>query len=218
MSLPINRVLCGDCVEIAQPPRDEKGRFIEGYHYGLETEFKKGQHWREPKPYWNRDWLYNEYTVKEKSASELAQEQGCTENNILYFLNKHNIKTRSVSEVRAIKYWGVTGTDNPMYGRKGGLNPNWKGGVTPERQTFYNSKEWREVVPKVWKRDKATCQKCKHKKTEGDEFHIHHIISFEVEELRMVLSNLVLLCSDCHHWVHSNANVNNEFIGGEVPE
>ncbi len=209
--LPINKIVQGDCSEIMQP-RDERGRFIKGHHYGSKTEFKNGQHWRAPKLYWNKTWLYEEYIVKEKSASKIAKEQGCTENNILYFLDKHDIKTRTVSEVRSIKHWGAIGPDNPMYGRTGELSPNWKGGITPDRQTFYNSKEWREVIPKVWKRDKATCQKCKHKKNEDDEFHIHHIISFAVKKLRAVLSNLVLLCSDCHDWVHSMKNKENKFL------
>jgi len=192
--------------------RDDKGRFIKGCHYNPDTEFKKGEHWRKPKPYWNKNWLYEEYIVKKKSASEIAQEQGCKENNILYFLDKHNIKTRTISETRSIKHWGAVGPDNPMYGRTGEISPNWKGGITPERQAFYSSKEWCEIVPKVWKRDKATCQKCKHKKSDEDEFHIHHIVSFEIEELRAVLSNLILLCFDCHNWVHSRQNEEKQFL------
>ena len=104
----------------------------------------------------------------------------------------------------------------PFKGKFGSLHPNYKGGLTPERQSVYSSKEWCEAVKQVWKRDKAICQKCG--KNHNDEinrgnFHIHHIVSFMVRELRTDLNNLVLLCKDCHKFVHSKNNVNKEFIG-----
>lgn len=103
-----------------------------------------------------------------------------------------------------------------MKGRKGALSTNWKGGITPERQAVYRSDEWKAAVKVVWKRDNATCQRCgKQHNTAANRgtFDIHHIVSFEVIELRCVVSNLVLLCEPCHYWVHSDANVNKEFLG-----
>jgi len=95
-------------------------------------------------------------------------------------------------------------------------NPHWKGGITPERQAFYTSREWAEACLFVWNRDKATCQRCGKKKINNDEeFHIHHIISFSQKELRAEPNNLILLCGDCHRWVHSAKNMNNEFLGGD---
>lgn len=90
-------------------------------------------------------------------------------------------------------------------------HPTWKGGLTPERQSFYSSEEWVESVKGVWKRDKGVCQNCgKHHNTELNRgnFHIHHIVSFQIRELRSDIKNLVLLCKDCHRWVHSNKNKN----------
>lgn len=174
--------------------RNDKGQFV------------KGNHWREPKSYWDRDWLYNEYINNQKSAKQIADEQGCKEGNILYFLKKHGINTRSISDIRKMKYWGLAGEDNPMYGKVGKLNHNWKGGCTPERQSVYVSIEWKKVVPKIWRRDNATCQLCNKHKNDGDEFHIHHITPFADELLRMELDNLVLLCKSCHQWIHSKKN------------
>lgn len=94
-------------------------------------------------------------------------------------------------------------------------HPNYKGGLTPERQSFYSSLEWIELVKKVWSRDNAICQNCgKHHNTESNRgnFHIHHITSFQVKEKRLDLDNLVLLCKECHRWVHSKNNINNKFI------
>ena len=101
-----------------------------------------------------------------------------------------------------------------MKGKRGAQVPSWKGGITPERQAFYSTPAWKAVVKLVWKRDNATCQKCGRRNVKGLRyvFDIHHIVGFHVKNLRAVLSNLVLLCEDCHYWVHSKENVNHEFV------
>ncbi len=177
-------------------------------------QFKKGQHWRKPQPFWDREYLLAQYSTMEKSASEIAAEHGCKANNILYWLHKHNIPRRSIHEARQVKHWGLVGASNGMYGKTGAENPNWRGGITPERQALYSSEEWATVVVKVWKRDEATCQRCREHKTAGMEFHIHHIKGFACVELRTYTPNLVLLCDKCHHFVHSKANTEKEFICG----
>jgi hypothetical protein len=101
--------------------------------------------------------------------------------------------------------------------RSGASHPNWKGGITSERQSFNSSPEWKEAARAVWIRDKATCQRCgcrpPRKGPKHNRGHVHHIVSFKVKELRLTLANLVLLCADCHRWAHSNANATKEFIG-----
>lgn len=102
-----------------------------------------------------------------------------------------------------------------MKGRKGAASTNWKGGVTPERQALYSSPEWAEAVKAVWARANASCERCgvHHNTTEKrGTFHVHHIVSFAVKELRAETSNLALLCNICHRFVHSRANVLREFI------
>lgn len=95
-------------------------------------------------------------------------------------------------------------------------NPSWKGGITPERQTFYRSSEWKTAVRAVWYRDKATCQRCGLKRNDVQQykgkFHVHHIVTFSNENLRAYPENLVLLCNDCHYFVHSSENTNREFL------
>jgi hypothetical protein len=102
----------------------------------------------------------------------------------------------------------------PFKGKRGAEIPSWRGGVTPLRQKFYSSPEWKAVVSLVWKRDDATCQRCGRRNIKGERFafDIHHIVSFEYEPLRAELSNLVLLCQDCHYWVHSSENIDKRFI------
>ena len=173
----------------------------------------KGGHWREPKPHWQREWLYYHYAILKKSALEIAEQMNCRDTNIYYWLHKHGIHVRSMSEARAVKHWGLTGTDNPMWNKKGEAHPNWLGGITPERQVFYASHKWKKVCQQVYKRDEAKCQRCGLKRETIDmPFHIHHITSFQNKELRVDPNNLVVLCEVCHHFVHSKHNVTGIFL------
>lgn len=192
---------------------DKNGRILKGERLSPSTEFKAGEHWRDEQPFWSRDWLYHEYVELKKSSGEIAAEFNVTNAAIVFWLRKHGIPRRTTSQARSVKHWGVSGVNNPMFGKIGELNHNWKGGITPERQALYGSFEWRLVTDTVLERDNHTCQRCAKvinlKKTR---FHIHHIVPFAVVELRLELTNLVLLCHKCHAWVHSKKNVQREFI------
>lgn len=102
----------------------------------------------------------------------------------------------------------------PLKGKFGPLHPNWKGGHTPLRQSFYSSLEWIKVAKVVRKRDSYSCRRCGEKKNGSKKmsFDIHHIVGFACIELRADADNLVYLCERCHYWVHSKKNVDKEFI------
>jgi hypothetical protein len=86
-------------------------------------------------------------------------------------------------------------------------HPNWKGGITREREAYYSRVEWKEIAKTVWRRDSGTCQRCNvHQSEKENSFNIHHIVDFETVELRDKLDNLVLLCRECHSFVHSKKN------------
>jgi hypothetical protein len=177
-------------------------------------QFLKGTHWREHKPFWEKDWLNNQYSMLGRTAMEIAKEYNCTESNILFWLRKHGIKARDISTIRKKKKWGLCGSDNPMWNKRGNLNPNWKGGIASERQAFYVSRKWKDACSFVWKRDNATCQRC-HLYRGNDlsiHLHIHHIKSFSEKKLRAKPSNLILLCEACHNYIHSRRNVNGEYL------
>lgn len=96
-------------------------------------------------------------------------------------------------------------------------NPRWLGGGTAERQDFYRSREWKAACKAVWKRADAKCERCGHDHRDRDrrterEFHVHHIVSFAVKEMRAEPSNLALLCWPCHRFVHSKENAAREFL------
>lgn len=149
------------------------------------------------------------------SSSEIATRFDVTEANVLHFLRCYDIARRSMKEIRAKKHWGANGQANPMFGRRGSLSTNWKGGATPLRQSFYSSQEWKQACRAVYRRDSATCQRCL-VSARDTKLHVHHIVSFAYEPLRANPSNLTLLCNRCHRWVHSKKNVNKEWTS-EIP-
>lgn len=93
-------------------------------------QFEKGHHWREARPFREKDWLVENYIAQRRSTGEIAAEFGTTDAAILFWLRKHGIPRRTVSEARGIKHWGQSGADNPMWNKRGELNPRWLGGVT----------------------------------------------------------------------------------------
>lgn len=104
-----------------------------------------------------------------------------------------------------------------MKGRTGAAHHGWKGGLTPEREALYSTGEWKEAVKAVWRRANAKCERCgkDHRKVDNrtaSGFHIHHIIPFEHVAHRSEISNLILLCRPCHHFVHSRKNTGKEYI------
>lgn len=95
-------------------------------------------------------------------------------------------------------------------------HPKWKGGITPERQAFYATEEWKTVAAAVWERAGGCCERCKvHQSERRSRFHIHHLSGFGIVALRAVLENLALLCRQCHGFVHSRGNAAREFLTDE---
>lgn len=185
----------------ASMSRDKNtGKFLPGYTY------------REPKLLWDKEWIKTKYFDEKLSVTEIGELCGCTHKNVSYWLKKHGFKGRTVSEVRRHKYWGSKGDKNPMFGKTGEENPQWKGGVTPERQRFYSSMEWRALIPVIFKRDDNKCRRCGKQHETKRDLHIHHIIPFKFKEFRTVEDNLMLLCQKCHGWVHSKKNINKEYL------
>ena len=193
----------------------------------------------------NREWLFDQYVTKGKDANQIGREVGRDGKSVWNWLARYDIPRRprghtheqnlvkDGSNFRGKKHseetkkkiselskadgrvpWGKH-NPHPLKGGNPENHPNYKGGITPERQAFYASREWVESVKAVWERDNATCQQCgkHHNTTEArGTFHIHHIVSFMVRELRSEVSNLVLLCDTCHRWVHGKLNKEKKFI------
>lgn len=169
---------------------------------------------RDPKRVW--EWIKNYGLETRPRGTDYGQcfQPGC---GSLFTGRKHSEETKQKIRQKRLQDGHVPYLKNGIHWLKhdGAVSPAWKGGVSPERQAVYSSEDWCNAVKKVWERDKARCQRCH--KNHNDElnrgnFHIHHIISFSVKEFRCEITNLILLCKECHRWIHSKNNVNKDFI------
>src|SRR5208283_599917 len=140
----------------------------------------------------DKEFLKKEYLDKGRTEDDIAKEFSVTSNAISYWIRKHGIPTRPTSETRKGKP-GARGEKARWFGCKGVDAPNWKGGCTPERQSFYSSQEWKTACYQTWKKQGAQCVRCGNSST-PHKLHIHHILSFAVKTYRARLNNLILLC------------------------
>lgn len=170
---------------------------------------------KDPKTIWS--WL-KKYEIPTRSRGGDSSSGSFKKGSNIWAGRKHRQETKDKIRDARIKDGHVPYLRNGEHWLKSvdtKDHPNYKGGMSPERQSFYSSIEWSEAVKKVWQRDKAICQKCgknhNEEKKRGN-FHIHHLVSFQVRELRCEVSNLILLCKECHRWVHSRKNTENKFI------
>lgn len=176
--------------------------------------FAKGTHWRPRKPHWDHAWLEREYIENGLSAADIAKGSGCTENNIQFWLAKHGIPRRSVSEARARKCWGASGSANPMFGKVGAANPRYVDGSSPERQRLYVQGIGKEFLRAVYSRDGFCCVRCSAGSQGPKTLHAHHIKPWAGNpSLRFDMANVVTLCRGCHAWVHSKKNERKEYLG-----
>lgn len=168
---------------------------------GNKGQFIKGTHWRKPQSYWNKGWLIQEYTILKKSASVIASEQGCTENNILFWLHKHGVPRRTMREVRQQKHWGSSGQSNPQYGVRGHLHPRWRGGRGSRPQGRREYRLWRQAVID---RCGVRCRDCEKSPLAGKNVNAHHLYSWKIyPERRYDPDNGTILCSSCHAKSHA---------------
>lgn len=190
------------------------------------------------------EWLRNAYLVQKLDCTQIAKQVGRDPKSVWNWLKDFGIETRKrgttgnhvhsigvphvMTDAGRKKLSEQASAARIKDGRKpymkdgkhwlkheGAVSPNWKGGITPDRQAFYASEEWVDAVKAVWKRDGAVCQRCGVHHNTMDvrgTFHIHHIESFQVKELRAEVSNLILVCRPCHLFIHSKKNTKKEFL------
>ena len=176
-------------------------------------QFLKGEHWRMPKPHWQKAWLESKYVIGGMSAGDIAAECGCTEENIYHWLRKHGTSRRSISQARSLKHWGASGKGNPMFGRKGSANPRYVDGSSPERQRLYVQGAGREFLRTALAFGDYKCRRCSAVSTGRKSLHVHHLRTWAGNpDLRFDLGNVVVLCRTCHSFVHSKANAKKEFL------
>lgn len=190
----------------------------------------------------SEEWLRDAYLVRKMDCTQIAALVGRDPKSIWTWLQNFGIETRKrgttgnhvygigvphiLSEAGRKKLSEQAKAARAKDGRKpylkdgkhwlhhdGAKPATWKGGISPERQAVYSSQEWKNAVKNVWVRDGFACVRCsKDLSHKNGECAIHHIEGFQNKDRRCDVSNLVLLCKQCHLWVHSRSNTEREFI------
>jgi len=79
-----------------------------------------------------------------------------------------------------------------------------------------HDKKWSALRRVMLERTGHKCQHCTAEETslrrEESWLEVHHIVSVKNEERRLDPSNLVVLCRECHDFVHGRANVNRLYL------
>ena len=126
----------------------------------------------------------------------------------------HTEESRAkISKAASVPKPWLRGSRNGMFGRTGALNPRYVDGSSPERQRVYASAEWKAILRAVYKRDGYACRECAAPKSTPKSLHAHHVYPWAgFPELRYDVDNLVTLCRNCHHWVHSSQNTTGKWL------
>lgn len=137
---------------------------------------------------------------KEKQLSEKASSLGLKKDyDTLCRTKIKDLNARmKISNARKIE-GAFVGSKNPMFNSKrfGELNPNWKGGITNDKEVAMRSEEYKKWRNDVFKRDNYTCQCCG-KMTHNIE--AHHLDNFvQYIDKRYDVDNGITLCKKCHN-------------------
>jgi hypothetical protein len=112
----------------------------------------------------------------------------------------------------------LRGEANGMFGVVQADNPNWRGGISPERQRIYASSAWKAVRREVIIRDGGVCLRCGAIPSGARSLHLHHVDSWaDAPNRRLDPTNLVSMCRKCHEWTHSDANTSAEWLSHPTP-
>lgn len=239
--VPVQCAECGAAL-LRRPLRPKDGRPIGHFYCAMPC---KAAWQRRQKPV-AAEWLRQKYEVEGLSANDIAEIVGRDPKRVWEWLRDVGVQTRKRgtnpnvhfkpgvgtfagqrhSEATKAKLRQIRRADGryprkqdgspAMRGVTGAAHPNWQGGITPERQAFYASRQWKDACRTVWGRAGGTCERCGHRHVRhfGRTMHVHHVAPFRVRELRAQPDNLRLVCKPCHLFIHSRKNTAREMIGG----
>lgn len=92
-------------------------------------------------------------------------------------------------------------------------NAFWRGGITPEKQSFSSQRKWKQCCKYIWEKYNATCGRCGERFNHTQQtFEVHHIRPFYTGKQQTDYSNLILVCRPCHTWIHSKRNKKSEYL------
>jgi hypothetical protein len=179
----------------------------------------------------NRDWLYQQYIIENKTTYTIGREIGVSHETVRLWLKKYNIPIKPQSKrlvftedmrekIRIARkqnnpggfqkgHKRTLGRIQPLEERKMRSfinsmekNPNWKGGLSFEP---YGSNWTSELKKVVLIRDMYKCQICQ----DSVNLQIHHI---DYDKTHNNVKNLITLCAKCHGKTNSKRNYWREML------
>ena len=125
----------------------------------------------------------------------------------LHWSKRPEVKAKLIKTLRHDNWLGkkrpaMTGKNHWFYGKKrpemtGKNNPNWRGGISKERDRIAHTLEYKLWRKAVFERDNYTCRFCGQR---GGKLEADHIKPwFLYPELRFAIDNGRTLCKECHH-------------------
>lgn len=162
----------------------------------------------------DKDWLIENYIIKDMRLSELAVLSGVSIHCIRKWLRKHNVHKQNGSWWKGKSPWNKgkkyhfnkpriyseDGYRRLREGRLGEKNNFWKGGTSKESSKIRRGLG--QISKMVYLRDDYTCRLCHNK---GGKLTIHHVIPIWADKsLAKELDNLVTLCRECHFKVNNH--------------
>lgn len=179
----------------------------------------------------NKDWLYDQYIIKMKSASKIGNEIGCQQETVSNYLRKYGIPMRSQSEEiggdrhplfgkhfskesRQKMSESLSGENNPRFGKKfpeqsvrisGSGNGNWKGGISFEPYCPKFNKDLKTRVRTFFDYRCVICGKSTEENKRN--LAVHHV---EYDKLACCHGKPIHFAALCHK-CHSKTNYNREY-------
>jgi len=142
-----------------------------------------------------------------KGVYAIAKALGIKPRGVYYRLDLNGVETRSISESMVGRpksqehRKSVSEVRRAKGVAKGSLNPNWRGGVSPEHEKIRHNADqmlWKKAV----KERDGYCKSCGDRK----KLHAHHILPFATHpHLRTSIENGITLCKGCHTKLHRGA-------------
>jgi len=159
---------------------------------------------QEGKPTWNKGVKCPPLSKEHRQKISIKTKEALASPEVRQKLRDARAKLIITNETKKKLSKSLSGKHNPMFGRTGNKNPNWKGGVSYWRKQHYQEPKYKKWHAAVLKRDIYECKMCGQKKTVKGILHVHHIRSFaKYPKIRHDLENGIVLCKSCHQFIHS---------------
>ena len=156
--------------------------------------------------YKDRDWLHEQYVVKNLEQEAIAKLAGVSHHTIRAWVRRQGLQKPMGSWTKgrapwnkAKRYkagWSHSSEAKALFRRQklGANNPQWRGGITPRALVIRRG--MKDLRPRVFARDNYQCRLCG---IVSKQLDAHHILPIWARpDLALDMNNLVTLCRPCH--------------------